>query len=88
LRGLLSPIPRRGKQAAHFLKPFCIVKANVFFQQSRCFVIIRYRSPGNRLCLQVFQSTVAPSADRLKQPTERGRAEKDFIGFAVLSTSP
>ncbi len=45
----------------------------------------------------MFQSTVAPSADGLKQPTERGRAdcpslkgggtEKDFIGFAVLSTT-
>ena len=44
----------------------------------------------------MFQSTVAPSADRLKQPTDRGRAdcpslkggdaEKDFIGFAVVST--
>ena len=46
--------------------------------------------------MALFQSTVAPSADGLKQPTDRGRAdcpslkggrtEKDFIGFAVLST--
>ena len=43
----------------------------------------------------MFQSTVAPSADGLKQPADRdradcpslkgGNAEKDCIGFAVVA---